>query len=168
MRILRKREKRKRIRMKKKERGKTTGGEKKNLIPPSLSMRIPLILGNLEVWGYIDSCCDFFLVKRELWEKLKGEKVEGNARFKGVSGVMLFEKYDKKVELEVSDYSFDVLVYPMDVEGDDVAALIPWNMAEKFGVRLEVPKCLESSWGEVKKGYAEREEKESRVKEEEV
>ena len=35
-------------------------------------------------------------MKRELWEKLKGEKVEGNARFKGVSGVMLLEKYDKK------------------------------------------------------------------------
>ena len=98
MRILRKREKRKRIRMKKKERRKTMGGEKKNWIPPSLSMRIPLILGNLEVWGYIDSCCDFFLVKRELWEKLKGEKVEGNARFKGVSGVMVFEKYGTKVE----------------------------------------------------------------------
>ena len=44
------------------------------------------------------------------------------------------------------------------VEGDDVAALIPWDVAEKFGVRLEVPKCLESSWGEVKKGWAEREE----------
>ena len=41
-------------------------------------------------------------------------------------------------------------------------------MAEKFGVRLEGPKCLESSWGEVKKGCMEREEKESRVKEEEV
>ena len=59
------------------------------------------------------------LVKRELWETLKGEKVEGNARFKGVSGVMFFEKYGKKVELEVPDYSFDVLVYPMDVEGDE-------------------------------------------------
>ena len=37
----------------------------------------------------------------------------------------------------------------MDVEGDNVDALIPWDVAEKFGVRLEVPKGLESSWGEV-------------------
>ena len=35
MRILRKREKRKRIRMKKKERGKTTGGEKEEELDPT-------------------------------------------------------------------------------------------------------------------------------------
>ena len=49
-------------------------------------------------------------MKRELWKKLKRERVEGNVRFKGVNEVMLFKKYGKKVELKVSNYSFDVLV----------------------------------------------------------
>ena len=43
---------------------------------PSARMKFPVTLGGLEIMAHFDSCTDFFILREDLWEKMKGEKVK--------------------------------------------------------------------------------------------
>ena len=79
---------------------------------PSARMKFPVTLGGLEIMAHFNSCTDFFILREDLWEKMKGEKVKHRIRFRGVGGMRLQEDYGKKVLLETPDCSFKVVVHP--------------------------------------------------------
>ena len=76
---------------------------------------------------------------------MKGEKVKHQIRFKGVGGRRLQEDYGKKVKLETPDHSVDVIVHPWRQKREECVALIPLDVAERFGVRVtNLPKFFKS------------------------
>ena len=43
---------------------------------PSARMKFPVTLGGLKIMAHFNSCTDFFILREDLWEKMKGEKVK--------------------------------------------------------------------------------------------
>ena len=112
---------------------------------PSAQMKFPVTLGGLEIMAHFDSCTDFFILREDLWEKMKGEKDKHRIRFRGVGGMRLQEDYGKKVLLETPDCSFEVVVHPWREKREDSVALVPIDVAERFNVRVSnLPKFYKS------------------------
>ena len=102
---------------------------------PSDTSRFPLMLGGVEVIGHLDSCSDFTLVAKSIWESMKGVVEEWPAVIHGVKG-SIETNLCKRTLLEVPGYEFEVPAYAMEDREDDCKVLIPSDVGAKFGVVL--------------------------------
>ena len=99
---------------------------------PSLEIQCPVTLGGQEIIANVDTCADFLMVERGLWEKMEGEEVVDLIVYSVVGGERLHCRQGKKIRLVVPGYDFFVVAHPMRVSGGS-NVLIPLDVMRDFG-----------------------------------